>query len=45
MSERLDDRGIWLVINWFLDIGILSPSEWYGYPNLLREIGLRYLMI
>jgi len=37
--------GIWLVINWFLDIGILLPLNGMDIPTYFGEIGLRYLMI
>lgn len=37
--------GIWLVINWILDIGILLPLNGMDFSTYFGEIGLRYLMI
>jgi len=37
--------GIWLFINWFLDLGILLPLNGMDIPTYFGQIGLRYLMI
>ena len=37
--------GIWLAINWILDLVILVPMSGMAMPEYFSEIGLRYLVI